>query len=265
MEELARYARLAMKQWWEEQDGYFGSFYLFQDSGRNSESSIRDRTEREVDGVVSLLNLRPPARVLDCPCGYGRHSLELFDRGCEVVGVDLNRTHLARARELYSGNGPAFREQNMLKLEYREEFDVVINMFASFGFFESEEEDVRLLENFYSALVTSGRLLVHVDVNIESILALDGPYKNAKTLSDGSTLRIVDTYDHKTSRLEGEWSIEREGRTSRTERYSVRIYTIDELVELCTSAGFRSVEAYGDWGGSPYKRSSSDMIVIATK
>ena len=104
--------------WWSEESGYFGSFYLVadtqRDTDRGSDRSVRARTIAEVDGVVRLLELEPPAKVLDCPCGYGRHSIELAARGFITVGVDLNSIHLEKARATPASGQLAFKKGNMV-------------------------------------------------------------------------------------------------------------------------------------------------------
>ena len=60
-------------------------------------------SDGDTDDIVALLGLAPGDSVLDAPCGHGRISNRLADRGCEVVGVDASERFLAVAREA----GPA--------------------------------------------------------------------------------------------------------------------------------------------------------------
>lgn len=258
-----------MNPWWARQEGYFGSFYIAQDTSRSHEASIFERTAREVDGIERFMRQGEAQSILDCPCGYGRHSIELAHRGHHVWGVDLNRKHLHKAEEdarrQHLHGRLAFEQKHMLDVSYLAKFDLVINMCASFGFFETDEENRKLLEVFFASLRDGGGAIIHVDVNMTDLEGSTGPHVNEKQLSDGSRLLIHDSFDAATRRIEGRWSIERNGIVSETRTYSVRIYDREELEAMCRHVGFADVTAYGDWDASPYRRDSSDMIIVAHK
>jgi len=118
------------------------------------------QTRLEVEFV--LRSLRPPegARILDLPCGYGRHAALLARRGFRMVGVDLSPAMLAEARRRFA-EGPRlrFRRDDMRRIEFREEFDAVINLYTSFGYF-TPTQNVTALRRMARALRPGGRLLV---------------------------------------------------------------------------------------------------------
>lgn len=118
------------------------------------------QTRLEVEFV--LRSVRPPedARILDLPCGYGRHAALLARRGFRVVGVDLSPAMLAEARRRFT-EGPRlrFRRGDMRRIAFREEFDAVINLYTSFGYF-TPAQNVTALRRMARALRPGGRLLV---------------------------------------------------------------------------------------------------------
>ena len=229
--------------------------------------NLGERTTSEVNGIIKLLHAKTGESILDCPCGYGRHSIELARRGFQITGVDINSDHLRQAMESARGlsNVPDFQKLNMLYLDYDSKFDHVINMFYSFGFFESDEENERVLQNFYNALKLGGKFLMHTDVNIPRII--NGKYKtrDTRSLKDGGILTVNDSYDPKTHRVVGSWTIKAKGGHETIRRYSVRVYTKDEFVELCRKIGFRSCQVFSDWDSNPYSEDSEDMIIVASK
>lgn len=257
--------------WWDEEAGFFGEFYVRGDNSHDGHLAARklslvERTSAEVDGVCRLLHLGERKRVLDVPCGYGRHSIELARRGHSVVGVDLNPVLLDRAcREIRPGApAPVFERQNMLTLGYREEFDAVINMFFSFGFFETDEENLLALRNFLLALKPEGKFLMHTDVNISRIR--NGKYRSheVRDLVGGGQLRINERYVETTRRLEGTWTIsDVEGDRSRS--YSVRVFDAPEFIQMCIDVGFSGCQAYGSWDGTQYSGNAEEIIFVATK
>jgi 2-polyprenyl-3-methyl-5-hydroxy-6-metoxy-1,4-benzoquinol methylase len=258
-------------QWWSEEYGFFGSFYMEGDNSKEGyltqkQQTLKERTLAEVDGILRILSLRSNKKILDCPCGYGRHSIELGKRGFEVVGSDINSIHLQKAIDDAQVNSVkvTFRKESMLELKYMSEFDAVINMFYSFGFFETDEKNEKVLINFFNALKPGGKFLMHTDVNIPRIIS--GKYKTdeRRNLVDGKNLRIIDNYDLKTKRINGAWIMEKNGITEKKD-YSVRVYSKEEFEEMCKKIGFTSIKTYSNWEGDDYFENSEDMIVVATK
>src|SRR5947207_15624617 len=92
------------------------------------------RTKAEVDFVTKVLALRPGARILDVPCGFGGHSAELARRGYSVIGVDLPGVMLREARLRYSeGDRPRFVRGDMRRLTYHGAYHAGVCRFTSFG------------------------------------------------------------------------------------------------------------------------------------
>ncbi len=257
-------------EWWQERAGFFGRFYIEGDNSlegyRKASQTLKERTRQEVSGIERLLRLHRGQRILDVPCGYGRHSIGLAKRGYDVVGVDLNRTHLAAAKAADNRVHAKVRwiKGDMRHLPFRGEFDAVLNMFFSFGFFTNEKDNVETLRGFYRALKKGGKLLMHTDVNIPRIL--NGEYKltEERHLRSKRSLHIHEHFDRRTKRLVGFWEIHDE-RTIERRNYSVRVYTREEFTKLCRRVGFQQVTAYGEWDGRPYTARSEDMMIVATK
>lgn len=258
--------------WWKEEYGFFGEHYLKGDDSQegyliNRRQSLKDRTETEVSGIIHLLHLSKGSRILDLPCGYGRHSIGLASKGYKVVGMDINTVHLNKAQEDAHKSHVIvdFQKKNMFDLDEFESFDAVINMFYSFGFFETDNENFKVLKNFYRALKKGGSLLFHTDVNIPRILSGQYREKEIRTLAAGEKLTIIDKYDSNTKRINGLWHIQHADGTEDEKHYSVRVYDKEEFFKYCYDAGFTKCRAYGDWDGSPYSSESEDMIVVAEK
>jgi SAM-dependent methyltransferase len=264
-------SNVAQQPWWSESGGFFGDFYIRGDHSVEGhlaarKLSLSQRTGNEVDGLARLLALRGRERVLDVPCGYGRHAIELARRGHQVVGVDINTAHLQRARAVAERQDVpvAFEHGDMLDLGYRNEFDVAINMFYSFGFFETDEENFRVLRNFFAALNNSGKFLMHTDVNIPRVRS--GKYKSheVRTLDGGGRLTIDERFIETTRRIEGTWTIS-EGASTRSKHYSVRVYEASEFIEMCREAGFAYCTAWGGWNGEAYSENSEEIVFVAGK
>ncbi len=257
--------------WFENGAGFFGARYIEGDDSlegfTSTPQTLDMRTTSEVEGIVRLLALPPGASILDCPCGYGRHSIALAQRGFQVVGSDINQEMLDAAHRNAEGTGNLrLVRENMLELEYRESFDAVINMFLAFGFFEEEDDNVRVLSNFFEALKPGGKFLLHTDVNVGYIHREKYKFHERRNLRSGRTLEIVESYDAERRRLHGQWIlIDADGVREELPPYSCRIYTADEITALCKSIGFASVRIYGGWEGEDLDDDSEVMIVVASK
>lgn len=260
------------KKWWDEDYAFFGRFYMEGDNSKEGylaerQLSIRERTREDADGVIRLLALGGTERILDIPCGYGRHSIELAKRGFRLVGSDINSAHLSQAIAEAEAMHLAvdFRKENMTEISYFNEFDAVINMCFSFGFFETDEDNMLVLQKFYSALKSGGKFLMHTDVNIPRIHA--GKYKEheVRSLYSGNQLKIVDQFDPVTRKLNGSWTIISPDGNEVRKDYSVRVYEKDEFIGMCLDAGFKDCIAYSSWSGDQYSEDSEEIMFVATK
>jgi SAM-dependent methyltransferase len=259
------------KQFWDDGGGFFGRWYIEGDDSvegyLTTPMSLEERTAREIDGILRLVHPRSGAHILDCPCGYGRHCVPLAQFGFNVVGSDINGEMLnAAAQRAKNTSGVRFAQENMLNLTYQDTFDVVLNLFYSFGFFETDEENNRVLRNFYQALKPGGTFMMHTDVNIPRILKGEYKLHEKRKLRSGKQLEIVESYAHDERRMRGQWIlIDTESTRHELTPYSHRVYTFEEFAQLCAETGFEDITGYGGWDGSPLSARSEDMIVIARK
>lgn len=259
--------------WWESEGGFFGQLYLEADDSLEGflhhPQDMAGRVQTEVAGIIKLCGLERGDAVLDCPCGYGRHSVALAEKGFQVTGVDINDFFLKIAREQVQKLGIAncrFLKEDMRSIDFTNTFNAVVNMFYSFGFFAREEDDNRVAHNFYRALKPGGTFLMHTHITLPKIMSGDYKRHEIRTLQSGNKLELFRDYDPNTKRENGQWFIiYPNGTRKSSESYSMRIYSTEEFTNLCRAAGFRDVRLYGDWDGIPYKDSSPLLIAVAIK
>lgn len=260
-------------KWWEEDGGLFGEHYMECDNSQEGfmigkKMTLEQRTAMETDGLISLLKLEPGMRVLDLPCGYGRHSNALASEGLNVVGGDVNSLFLSRATADAKERGLTtdFRKINMLNMDFDNEFDAAINMFFSFGFFETDDENFKVLKDFYRSLKIGGKFLMHTDTNVSRIIENNNISEdNIRTSISGNKLHNFEKYNPETKRVDGFWRIIQPNGAEKTIDYSVRVYTSEEFTDLCHQAGFRNIKSYSDWDGTEFDPNSQVMIVVAEK
>ena len=217
----------------------------------------------DVDKIVTLLEIRPVALVLDLCCGVGRHSLELSRRGFNVTGVDRTRKYLEQARELADKEGLTieFIEDDMRSFCRPETYDVIINMETSFSYFEDPQEDRQVVVNAFRSLKPGGRFLV--EMHGKETLARIFTENNWQEI-DGIFCLQERKVTHNWSWMENRWIlIDGDKRTEA--KVTHRLYSATEIISLMTDCGFSDVGVYGNLEGSPYNQKASRMVVVARK
>jgi D-alanine-D-alanine ligase len=146
--------------WWRR---IFNSMYLKTDADVVEDLQI---TRKEVDLFTDILGLEKNMVILDLACGQGRHSLELARRGFKNVnGLDRSHFLIRKAKNNSSAEqlNTGFKEGDARKLPYpADTFDVVMILGNSFGYFESTEDDIKILKEVRRVLKPFGKFLIDV-------------------------------------------------------------------------------------------------------
>ena len=214
--------------------------------------------------VIEVLGLPAESRILDVPCGQGRHSHLLAEAGFLVDGFDLSTTLLARAKKRGTGPGLRYHRGDMRELPaaWTGRFDAVLNLFTSFGFFTDPADDQRVIDEFARVLAPSGTLVWHGGSR-DGVMArfLDRDWWQT---SDGTLHAQERSFDPLSGILtiESRWS-GASGQGTRAHR--IRLYNATRLAELCAMAGLIVEEAYDGWRNGPLTRRSSEMLLVARK
>lgn len=217
----------------------------------------------EVDHVIALLGLEPPARILDLCCGPGRHSLELARRGFRVTGVDRTPAYLEKARKQAEAEGLAieFVQEDMRRFCRPNSFDGAINLFTSFSYFEDPDEDRKVVSNLHSSLGDGARLVM--ELMGKEVLAR---IFRGRTWEEGRDFILLQ--ECKIARdwtwAENRW-IKLDGQTRKEFNVCHRLYSAAELRALLLDCGFKSVDLYGDRPGAPYDQEAKRLVAVAHK
>jgi SAM-dependent methyltransferase len=219
------------------------------------------RDEEEAERLVALLAARgwiaPGERVLDLACGGGRHAEALRRRGARVTGLDLSVLLLGAAQRR---GGCCFVRGDMRSLPFADgAFDVVVNLFTSFGYFVRDGEHQRVLRAVTRVLRRGGRFVLDY-LNATVVRGALVPH-DERAFGDAVVVQ--------------ERSISPDGRfveksihlsdDSRTFTERVRLYERGELERMEREVGLRPVEALGDYDGGPHDARSPRLILMAEK
>jgi SAM-dependent methyltransferase len=243
---------------WYEDEGLWSQTYQFM-----FPAGSFDKAAEHIDWITERCGLQSGV-VLDLCCGPGRYAVPLASRGFDVTGVDRTSFLLEKAREyaLEKTVDVEWILEDMRHFVRPEAFDLVINMFTSFGFFDDADENMAVLRNVYASLKRPGVFII--DVGGKEIIARIFEATGSTELRDDGLIvqrrRVVDDW----SRMENEWILMRDGST-RTLRLRHWIYSGRELREMLETAGFSSVTLYGDLDGAPYDQSAKRLVAVARK
>lgn len=244
---------------------WYKELFVTEDPARFDLYTASDASRNQVDFVIDKLALEPGARVLDLCCGQGRHLIELAKRGYDVVGLDLSEYMLSECKAAAAAEGitPVLVNADMREIGFTAEFDAVINMFTSFGYLETTDEDQKVINAASLALRGGGLLLLDL-MNRDWLMNVFKPidwHENSR----GDLICAERMFDSVTGRINArEVTIHPDGRRTETS-HSIRLYTYNEIENMLQQAGLTVQSTYGGFDSTPFDRQSRRMIVIARK
>jgi SAM-dependent methyltransferase len=223
----------------------------------------RHRDEAEAREALTNLHrflaLPQNAVVLDLCCGQGRHSRTLHALGCVVVGIDLSASAINHARSL-AQPGQHFDVQDMRTFSLPERFDAVFNLFTSFGYFDSDSENCRVLNRIAEHLEPNGILVLDY---LNAVPLLNQQVEKAEQTIDGVLFRTA-------KQMEGNSVVKKIEVTDRDKTYSfteqVQLITLEGFTAMLQSCGFVLEKVFGNYQLEEYQpQESPRCLIIARK
>jgi SAM-dependent methyltransferase len=242
-----------MDAWFEQS---FGQDYLLVYKHRNMEHA-----QEEVHEMIRWLALDEGAEVLDLCCGMGRHSLALTEAGYKITGMDLSDVLLAEAKRLDDGRRVKWVKGDMRNVPLTGPFDAVVNLFTSFGYFEDDGENARVLTEISRLLKPGGRFLIDF-LNAGQVKAHLVP---ASERTDGSVL-IRENRSIEDGYVKKRIVIAESGKPDRKYLEQVKLYGLPDFRRMMQGTGLRLDAIHGNYDGSAFAEESSPrLILLGTK
>ena len=230
------------KNWWQH---IFDDMYLLTDARSVCDEKL---TRQEVDFLVRNLDLDKDTRILDLCGGHGRHSLELSKRGFNNVTVLDYSGYLVdlgtrRAKE--EGLNTNFIQGDARNTRLPDgSFQIIIIMASSFGYFEEEKENRRILEEAFRLLTPQGVLLLDLP-DRDFLLQSFRPVSVHRVNDDITVRRTRELGDDII--YSREVVLHREKGRMRDSAYCTRLYSPDMISKLMKLSGFSSVTCYNNF------------------
>lgn len=221
-----------------------------------------DAADEETAELVDLAKAKT-GRVLDLCCGPGRHAVALARRGFDVTGVDLSSYLLNKARE-HAGQSKVdveWVEADMRDFVRPGAYDLVLNLFTSFGYFATEADDMRTLKNMVESLADDGVLVI--DVLGKEALA---ERVHANPVEERKGALLIQKFDITDDwcRARSQWVIVQGDKADRVQ-FEHTLYSGKELRELMNWAGLSDVTLYGSLDGRPYGPGARRLVAVGRK
>jgi len=215
--------------------------------------------------VCRIAGLSKGASILDAGCGPGRISIELALRGLNVTGIDIIQAELDAAKESAEDEGVNINyvKADLRSFSVEKKFDAAVNLYTSFGYCDTVEEDAQILSHIADA-VRDGGWFIQECTSRETAVLYFTPGEWFERA--GKTVLTQFTVDGAWEGLRSRWILIDNKNGSRIEHEFVqRLYSAVDLKHMILAAGFKSAEIYGDFDFSPYDEKARTMVIVARK
>ena len=221
----------------------------------------KHRDEKEARDIINLfqrsVHLPSEAKVLDVCCGAGRHSIELARRGYTVTGFDLSEYLVSQAEESLQKAEEKnlkvdFHIRDMKDFSFNKQFDAALNIFTSFGYFETDEDNFKVFANVEKSLKSGGYFtfdFINTD-NLRNTLvpSSEDEYEGIKVIQK----RFIENgFVYKDIHI---------GNEKYTER--LKLYSKDELGKALSEVGLETIKIFGDYYGNSFENEESKRVIF---
>ena len=216
----------------------------------------RDDTEAQefIKNVVSFLKIKKEAKLLDLACGKGRHSIFLNQLGYNVVGADLSKNSINIAKEFE--NDSLYFEEHDMRNSFQSRFDVILNLFTSFGFFEDDNEDIKILQNIKNGLNLNGIAIIDF-MNSKKVIKNLVPEEIQKI--DGITFKLNRYIEN--GFIVKEINFDADGE-HHTYFEKVKCLDLTKINLYLDSVGFKIKHTFGNYQLDTFNEDTSDRLIL---
>ncbi|WP_332690453.1 class I SAM-dependent methyltransferase [Halalkalibacter lacteus] len=240
-----------MGRWYED---HFQQDYLMIYKHRSEENA-----NSELSNLMNFIPYRKNQKVLDLCCGAGRHSRWFADRGMNVTGVDLSNTLIEEAKRQSHTLNITYIRSDMRDVTFKNEFDIVANLFTSFGYFDKDKDNERVFTRVHSSLKEGGYFLFDY-LN---------PAFLRKNLVPFSQQTFDQTSIYQYRKIDNDTVIKRivvkDNYSNRNYEERVKLYSEDKIREMLENNNLKVMHLFGNYDARKYDHSSPRLIYICRK
>jgi len=220
----------------------------------------RDHSEAElfIHNLFQTLDINASAKILDLACGKGRHAIFVNSLGYDTTGVDLSKASIEKAKR-HENRTLRFFQHDMRDPIVDHSFDLVLNLFTSFGYFQDKSENLKVLESIHTYLNDDGLLLIDF-MNAEKEMAEIIPRlsKKVEGIEFCITKKILN--DNIVKDIE----FEDDGKNYHFQE-KVQLLKLSDFEYFLGQAGFFILNRYGNYKLDEFELASDRLIILAQK
>lgn len=218
----------------------------------------RDQQEARdfIDNLAVQFHLPKGSKVMDLACGQGRHSIYLSDKGYDVVGLDLSKQNIEAAQK-FEHERLHFFVHDMRKLWKANEFDVVFNLFTSFGYFETEKENFSVIKAVEQSLKKGGGFVIDF---LNPYTVINHLVSEEVKKIDGIEFHITKDVNEKNFIVK-DIRFEHEGQKYHFQERVKAIRRV-KFLEYFEKAGLKVLNIFGDYQLNDYVAEKSDRMIF---
>lgn len=236
------------KEWFE--NWFDTSYYhLLYDHRNDQEAAVF------MSNMLGYLKLNPGDKVLDLPCGRGRHAVYLHSKGLEVVGADISKNSILKAKEKYSRDGLTFEIHDM-RTPLQSKYHAIFNLFTSFGYFSSMKDNLTVLKNFKYGLMPNGKIIIdflnlnQVAKNLTPLQIIEKDavrFEIRKHISDGFVNKDI--------------LIHHQGKS---QQYRERVQALDlnTFEHMVQKTDLQLEQVFGSYQLDPFEKENSERLIL---
>lgn len=235
------------KEWFEH--WFDTSFYHILYDYRND-----DEARFFMNKLVDYLNLTKGDKILDLPCGKGRHALYLYEQGFNTSGADLSTNSIQHAKQ--------FEKQNLsfnihdMRDPLNGSYDAIFNLFTSFGYFNQETTNIKVMENFKNALLPGGHIVIDF-LNLKKVVQQLVPEQtlSKKGIDFVIRKRVSESFIIKEIEVHHE---------DKVHHYIEKVQALDleKMKYFAKMAGLEILQVFGDYALNPFDELKSDRLIL---
>ena len=217
-----------------------------------------DEAKMFIDNLENYLQLKPGDKILDMPCGRGRHAVYLNKKGYAVTGIDLSVENIKYASK-FSNDTLEFYEHDMRDVYKSHYYDYVLNLFTSFGYFEEDTDNVKVIKSAAQALISGGKLIIDF-MNTNRVI---------NNLVTSETIKVENILFNLKRNFEDGFIVKKinfqaDGRKYEFEE-KVKAITKDEFLAYFKRVGLMLEDVFGDYRLNDFDEKRSDRMIFVLR
>ena len=220
----------------------------------------RDEKEAQVfiDNLIDYLQIPKGSKLIDIACGKGRHAKYFNKKGMDVVGVDLSQNSINTAKKDENKN-LQFSVHDMRENYQGDVFDVVTNLFTSFGYFENNKDEQKAINAMANNLKKEGILIIDF-MNTKKVIAnlVLNEQKTINNIQFDITRQVKDGFILKDIRIT-------DGKEQQQFQEKVKAITLADYSEFITNAGLKIIDIFGNYKLDNFDEKISDRLILICK